>query len=138
MTGTVRVAIADEQVLQPNSLASVTSNFIVIRNSAPQSWTIIPLSRLSRIELIKSPNLGLLATSIGLFVLAAAAFSSKEGDGAGAPIALLGLFLTIAYSTSRKASVTFILDSGAALTVIGSMTEATALVALVKLAQQSR
>jgi hypothetical protein len=93
---------------------------------------------LSRIELIKSPNLGLLATSIGLFVLAAAAFSSKEGDGAGAPIALLGLFLTIAYSTSRKASVTFILDSGAALTVIGSMTEATALVALVKLAQQSR
>jgi hypothetical protein len=85
MTGTVRVAIADEQVLQSNSLVSVTSDFIVIRNSAPQFWTIIPLCRLSRIELIKSPYLGLLATSIGLFVMVAAAFSSKEGDGAGAP-----------------------------------------------------
>jgi hypothetical protein len=138
MTGTVRVAIHDEPVLQSNSLASVTRNFIVIRNSDRQSWTIIPLSRLSRIELVKSPLLGLLATSIGAFVLAAAAFSSKEGEGAGLPMTLVGLFLLIAYSTSRKASVIFILDSGAAVSVIGSVTEARALVALVKLAQQSQ
>jgi hypothetical protein len=102
MTGTVRVAISDEQV-----------------------------------ELIKSPHPGLLVISSGLFVLAAAAFSSKEGDGAGTPLTLLGLFVLIAYAASRKASVTFILDSGAAVTVTGSVTEAIALVALVELAQQS-
>jgi hypothetical protein len=133
MTGTVRVAISDEQVLQANSLASVTRNFMVIRDSARPSWTIIPLSRLSKIELIKSPHPGLLVISSGLFVLAAAAFSSKEGDGAGTPLTLLGLFVLIAYAASRKASVTFILDSGAAVTVTGSVTEAIALVALVEL-----
>jgi len=136
MTGTIAAAISDEPVLEPNSLASVTSHFIVIRNSHPLSFTIIPISRILGIEVSKKPYPGFLVISGGLFIVAAAAFSSKEGDGAGIPAALLGIFLLIIYFATRRASVLFLLDSGATEAVMGSVGEVTALVRLVGTAQR--
>lgn len=136
MTGTIAGAISDEQILGPNSLASVTPNFIIVRNSDRQAFTIIPISRLSRIRFEKRPYPGFLVVAGGLFVLAAAAFFSKEGDGAAFPAAFLGTFLLIIYFATRRASVIFILDSGAVETVTGNITEAAALVDLVQSARK--
>src|SRR5579884_1350953 len=113
MTGTVAGAIGDEPVLEVNSLAEVTLNFVVIRNSDRQSHTIVPIAALSGVEVVKKPYQGLLVIACGLFVLAAGASCSKQGDGAAIPMGLLGVFLVILYFASRRASVTFLLRSGA-------------------------
>ncbi len=138
MTGTVAGAISDEPVLASNALAEVTPNFIVINNPERQSYTILPISRLTAIELIQKPYPGLLVIASGLFVLAAGASCSKEGDGAAIPMGLLGVFLLILYFASRRGSVTFLLTSGAAETVTGGVREAADLVALVESARRSR
>lgn len=130
MTGTIAAAIADEQVLEPNSLVGLTRNFIVIRNTEAQSHTILPVSRIATIEVDKRPYPGLLVVAAGVFVMAAAAAFSQEGDGAAIPMGLLGLFLVILYFASRRASVTFVLTSGARETVSGTLRDMSRLVAV--------
>jgi hypothetical protein len=100
MTGTVRVAISDEQV-----------------------------------ELIKSPHPGLLVISSGLFVLAAGGIFFKRG-GRGRHSAGSSRIISAdsLCHISESIGFTLILDSRAAVTVMGSVTEATALVAVVELA----
>ena len=136
MTGTVAGAIGDEPVLEANSLAEVTLNFVVIRNFERQSHTIIPLAGLSGVEVVKKPYPGLLVIACGLFVLSAGASCSRQGDGAAIPMGLLGVFLVILYFASRRASVTFLLRSGVSETVTGSINEANHLLTLVERAQR--
>lgn len=121
MTGTVSAAISEEPVLRSTALASVTQNFVIIRNAERQSYTIIPVSRIARFELVKTPYQGLLAIAIGLFVLAIAAFASKQGDGAGIPIALLACFLLSVYFGSRRATITLVLNSGTIESLTGTV-----------------
>jgi hypothetical protein len=137
LTGTITAAISDEEVLQPNRLAWVTQHFLILRNAERQNHTIIPLARLTSLELVKTPYSGLLAIAAGVFVVAAAAFMSKQGDGAALPCALFGAFLMAAYFGSRRASVTFRLDTGATETVAGSVGEVTALLKLTESARRS-
>lgn len=135
LTGTVAAAISDEQVLKPNRLAWVTEHFLIVRNADRQNHTIIPLSRLAGIDLVKTPYTGLLAIAAGVFIIAAAALASKQGDGAAVPCALLGAFLITGYFGTRRANITFKLDTGATETMVGTVAEA---MALVKVIEQAR
>jgi hypothetical protein len=137
LTGTVAAAISDEQVLQPNRLAWVTQHFLIIRNVDRQTHTIIPLSCLTGIEVVKTPYPGLLAIAAGVFLVAAAAFASKQGGGAALPAFLLGAFLLAVYFGSRRANITFKLDTGAIETTSGTVGEASALIQLVERARRS-
>src|SRR5579875_1585830 len=130
MTGTIAAAISDEEVLQANALASVTTHFVVLAKPEQRVHVILPIARITGIQLVKTPYPGLLAISGGLFVLAAAAFFSKEGDGAGIPVAFVAAFILLAYFGSRKGTVTFQIDSGATESVSGGVKDATALVEL--------
>jgi len=137
LTGTVAAAISDEEVLRPNRLAWVTRHFLILRNAERQTHTIIPLTRLVGIHVVKTPYSGLLAIAAGVFLVAAAAFASKQGDGAAVPCALLGAFLMAIYFGSRRANITFRLDTGATETTSGSLGEATSLIELIETARRT-
>lgn len=137
LTGTVAAAISDEQILKPNRIAWVTQHFLILRNAERQNHTIIPLVSLMGIDLVKTPYSGLLAIAAGVFIIAAAAFTSKQGDGAAVPCALLGAFLIAVYFGSRRANITFKLDTGATETTCGTLGEATALIQLIEAARRS-
>lgn len=137
LTGTVAAAISDEEVLQPNRLAVVTRHFLIIRNADRQNHTIIPLVRLAGMDVVKTPYTGLLAMAAGVFIIAAAALASREGGGAATPFALLGTFLTTVYFGSRRANITFKLDTGATETTAGTIADAAALIQLVDAARRS-
>ena len=137
LSGTVAAAISDEEVLSPNHLAWVTPHFLILRNNLRQSHTIIPLIRLIGINVVKTPYSGLLAIAAGVFVIAAAAFASKQGDGAAIPCGLLGVFLLAVYFGSRRANITFTMDSGATETIVGTLGDAAALIRLIESARSS-
>ena len=138
LTGTVAAAISDEEILQPNRLAWVTPHFLIIRRADRQNHTIIPLAHLVAIEVVKTPYSGLLAIVAALFIISAAAFASKQGDGAAIPAALLGAFLTAIYFGSRRATITFKLDSGGTETASGPFGEAKALIQLIEAVRASQ
>jgi len=127
LTGTVAAAISDEEVLRPGRLAWVTPHFLILRKVERQNHVIIPLTRLASISVVKTPYPGLLAVAAGVFIVAAAAFASKQGDGAALPCALLGAFLIATYLGTRRANITFKLDTGATETLAGTVREATEL-----------
>lgn len=137
LTGTVAAAISDEEVLKPNRLAWVTQHFLILRSVERQNHTIIPLVRLSGIEVVKTPYPGLLAIAAGVFIIAAAALASKQGDGAALPCALLGAFFIAVYFGSRRANITFKLDTGVTESTMGSLGDADALIQLVETARRS-
>jgi hypothetical protein len=137
MTGTVAAAISDEPILERNSLAEVTPNFVLVRDSEMHRWIILPIRRLAGLDIVETPYPGLLAVSVGLFVIAAGAYFSKQGDGAALPFALIGLFLLVAYFASRKGTVRFLFESGAPESATGSVKEATALLKLVQTTRRS-
>jgi hypothetical protein len=137
LTGTVAAAISDEEILQANRLAWVTQHFLIIRNVDRQTHTIIPLNRLAGIQVVKTPYPGLLAIAAGVFLVAAAAFASRQGDGAAIPCALLGAFLLAVYFGSRRANITFQLETGASETLAGTIGEAAALIELIERARHS-
>jgi hypothetical protein len=137
LTGTVAAAISDEEILQPTRLAWVTPHFLIIRNADRQNHTIIPLTRLVAIDVVKTPYSGLLAIAAGLFVIAAAAFASKQGAGAAIPFMLLGGFLLAIYFGTRRANITFKLDSGGTETISGRLAAAGALIQLIESARKA-
>jgi hypothetical protein len=128
-------ALSGERILHSNSLATVTGNCIIVRELNTRSQTVISLERLSHIKTHKTSYPGLIAIAGGLFVIAAAASISKQGGGAGLPIALLALSFLIAYFGTRRASVSFGVGSETTHSVSGSLKEAAMVVAAVQSAQ---
>ncbi len=125
----------DGQVLQANPLATVTRDCLVIRDPARQSHTIIALSHLSGIKRIRTTYPALLVISCGLFLISAAAFYSKQGGGAALPVSLLGAAFAVGYLLSRRACVSFTIESGSIETAKGSLSDAAALIKAVQAAQ---
>jgi hypothetical protein len=121
---------------QSNPLATITQDCIVIRDSTKHSHTIIGVSCLSGIKRISITHPCLLVFASALFVIAAAALYSKEGDGAGTPACLLGLAFALGYWLSRKAAVAFLTGSAATETSTGSPSEAAALISTVESARR--
>lgn len=130
-------ALSGEEVLYSNALATVASKCVVLRQSAGHSQSIISLSSISGMRINRVSYPGLLVIASGLFLLAAAAYFSKDGGTAKIPLALIGLVFVFAYLGSRRASVSFIVDSDEIQTILGSSSEASALVKAVREAQDS-
>ena len=134
MTNGIIADLCDRPVIE-NPLATVTPQYVVIRDPIRQSHTIIALSQLSGLKRIRTTYPVLLVFSSGFFLISAAAFFSKEGSGAGIPLALLGGAFSLGYLLSRRASVSFAVDDSITETSNGSLSEAAALIAAVQAAQ---
>ena len=132
---TIIDALSDEEILYVHSLATLTRNWVIIPDAGRRSQTILPLARLSEVKAIKVSYPGLLVIASGLFVLAAAAFSSKEGSGAGVPIALVAIGSVIAYLVSHQAWVAFTVGSAVTNTMSGTHKAAEELASAVQSAQ---
>ena len=135
MPQTILAALSGEQVLLSNSLATVATTCVVIRDPDGRSNTIISLHRIAATRTIKTSVPGFLVVASGLFLVAAAAHYSKDGGSADIPIALLGLAFVVAYLVSRRASIALEVGRETIETASGSLGEAAALVRAIKAAR---
>jgi hypothetical protein len=137
MANALLEAMPDEPVLQSNALATVTSSCVVIRTAQGGSQSIISLSRLTGVRRLKTTYPGLLVIAAALFLIAAAAFASKEGEGAQIPAVVLGLIFLIFYFGSRKASVICVLVDDTVESAPGTLREAAAVMKALAKARSS-
>lgn len=129
-------ALPDQRVLHSNSLATVTPVCVLIRTSRLSGQSIVALENIRDLRRVKSSYPGLLVIAAGLFLIAAAAYFSKQGDGAAIPMAVIGAVFVLFYLGSRRASVVFYLESGDSIeTTGGSLRDAAALIRSVRKAQ---
>ncbi len=135
MQNPVVAGLCNGQVLESKLLATVTGECVVIRDPVRQSHTVVALSEISCLKRITTTHPALLVIAAALFLISAAAFSSKQGSGAGVPVALLGTACVAAYLLSRSASVAFVVGSTGIETASGSLSQAAALIAAVQAAQ---
>jgi hypothetical protein len=120
----VETALASQEILHTNSLATVTKKFIVIPRPELKAQTIIGLPRISKIKHVETSRPGFLVIAAGAYTLAAAAACSKQGDQASIPLAGVGTLFVIAYFMTRRATVTFVVDREATETRPGRLPEA--------------
>jgi hypothetical protein len=138
MPNTILAALSSEEILQSSLSAVVTADYVIVTNPDRQSHTVISLERLSEIRTIKTTYPGLLVIASGALLVAAAAYCSKEGDGAALPAALIGLTFVIGYFLSQRASIAFVVDGESTETASGGLREAGALVRAVETARAKR
>jgi hypothetical protein len=127
MANTIISALADDVAQKSYLMTTVTSSCVVVRNPSVASETAISFSRLSEVQTVKTSYPGLLVIASGLSVVAAAAFCSKEGDGAGIPTAVLSASFLAGYVFSRKAALKFLVGSEITQTAFGSLRAANSL-----------
>ncbi|HEX4772557.1 MAG TPA: hypothetical protein VH351_17115 [Bryobacteraceae bacterium] len=130
-------ALPDEPVLQSNSLATLTPSLVIIPTAQRSTQSIIALARVRDVRRVKTTYPGLLVISAALFLIAAAAYASKQGSGAHIPAAVLGLLFLALYFSSRKAAVAFLFEGEVIETIPGSLREATALIRAVQKARSN-
>ena len=135
MANTMLAALAHERVLYSNSFAAVMTNCVYISDANGKSQSIISLSRITDIKRVKTSYPGLLVISSGLFLVAAAAFCSKDKTGADLAFAGLGLAFVVGFAATRRACVAFRIGSETRHTENGSLTEAAQLIVAVRSAQ---
>ncbi len=100
-------ALSGEPVVQENALATVTSKWLVVPDASGHSRTLVAVSRVTEVRVVRHTNSRLLVVAVALFLLATASAHSHEGDGAALPMALIGLFFALGYIGSRRATVAF-------------------------------
>jgi hypothetical protein len=125
-------ALTGEEILESNSLGTVTSQWVVVRPPESRSEMIISLSHISNVRTVRTTYPGLLVVAGAALLIAAAAAASKQGSGAALPIALFGVLFLIAYWVSRKASVVFIVGTETTHTPAAGLREAAKFVAAVE------
>jgi hypothetical protein len=130
-------ALPDEPVLQSNSLATVTPSLVIIRTAQGSAQSVISLDRVHDVRRVKTTYPGLLVIAAALFLIAAAAYASKQGNGAQIPAAVLGLLFLAFYFGSRKAAVVFLFEGEVVETAPGSLREASALIRAVEKARSA-
>lgn len=138
MPNAILAALSSDEVLQSRLSAVLTADCVIVTNPLKGSHILISLSRLSEIKTIKTTYPGLLVIASGAFLIAAAAFCSKQGDGAALPSALIGLAFVIAYFCSQRASIAFVVDGESIETVSGGLRDAAALVRAVEAVRTRR
>ena len=138
MPNAILAALSSDEILQSSLSAVVTADYVVVTSLKGESHIVISLERLSEIRTIKTTYPGLLVIASGAFLVAAAAYCSKQGDGAALPAALIGLAFVISYFWSQRASIAFIVDGESTETASGSLRDAAALVRAVEAARARR
>lgn len=133
----ILTSLSDERIMFENALASVTEHCVVVRSAGPEANVLLPLTRISSIRKIQTSRPGFLAIAAALFLIAAAAQTSKEGGGAAIPAALFGLCSLVAYLVSRRSAVAFIVDGERVETTFGGPGQAATLISAIQAASQS-
>lgn len=126
MTDAAIAALSGEPVRMSSALGAVTPNFVVVRRSDTHSHIILSLARLTDLRVVNTSYPGLLVIAAAVLVLAAAAFFSKEGSGAGLPLLLIATAFLIGFVGTRRATVVLISDSERIETLSGTPAEASA------------
>ena len=137
MENTVLAAISGERIVQSKLSAIVTEDCVVIPSFSGQPHTILSIGCISQVKVVKTSYPSLIVISAGLFLLSAAAFSSKDGAGTGAPLGVLGLIFLFTYLLSQKARVVFLAGREVTQTVNGSFADVADVVAAVELARKN-
>jgi hypothetical protein len=104
--------------------------------SAMRTQTVVALSDLSHVKRVTVSYPILLVIATGALVLSFAAFSSKEGGGAGPPFAIFGFILVAGYFLSRRAAIRFSVESEVFETNLGTLGEVKALLAAIESARR--
>jgi hypothetical protein len=124
-------ALSGEALLYSNSLATVTRNSVVLRDTEARSQIILSISRITQVKKVTTTYPFLLVIATASLVIAAAAASSRDGGGASIPFAVLGFLLLAGYFVTRRGSVSFVAGSEIFETVAGTPAEAAALIAAI-------
>jgi hypothetical protein len=128
MSDTILDALAGEKLLHSNALATVTLNYLVVREGVPGVQTVIAIERVTGIRKLTTTNPGLLVISGGLFTISAASYASKQGLQISLPIALLAALFVLGYLGTRRAAVLFLTENERIESAKGSFREATAVI----------
>lgn len=127
-TDPVKTALATEEILHENSLATLTKNYIVVRRHDLRAEAIIPLQQVTKLRRIAITKPGYLVIGAAISLLAAAAASSKQGDQAGLPFAAIATLFVIVYFVTRRAALVFVSASHVTETDFGTFWQAAATV----------
>ena len=120
----ILASLPGEEVRLSNSLGTVTENWVIVRPANGESRALLSIDSLQDVRRIKTTYPGLLVIAAGLALIAAAAYFSKQGNGAGPPLALISVFFVAAYFGTRRASLIFSTATESIETVLGSLREA--------------
>lgn len=128
MHNNVLAAVSSERIVQSRLSVVVTEECVVVPSFSGQPNTVLSLDSITKIKVVKTsyPSLAVIAAS--LFLVAAAAASSKQGSGAGLPVGVLATVFLAAYLVLQKARVVFMNGWEATQTISGSFAEAADLI----------
>ncbi len=125
-------ALVGETVTHSSALATVTRNCVIIRDSLRGALIIVAIHRLTGLKKSYATVPVLLVVSIALFVIAAAAWASKQGNETVGPIVALGFLFLLIFLSSSRAAVVFLMEKEIVESVKGSYNEATAVIRAVE------
>jgi hypothetical protein len=132
----ILTSLLGEGLLFENALASVTEHCIIVRTADQQAHILLPLARISSLKKIRTSRPAFWAIAAGLFLIALAAQTSKDGDGAAIPVAMFGVSSVIAYLVSRRSAVVVIVGGERTETMLGGPRQASALISAIQSASQ--
>jgi len=136
MASTILSALS-ETVLHHNALGTVTDNWIVVRDAKSHSQSVVSIDSLLNIQTSKTLHLIYLACAAGCLLIAVATEYSREAFVA-IPFAMVGLTLLTSAQVTRRASISFVLQSDVVKTSFGTLREAATLVAAVRFVQEGK
>ncbi len=125
-------------MLHRNSLATLTDNWIVVRESESQKQVLLAIDSISSIKTFKTLKIHYVAWALGSLLIAAATAFSKQSDGATLPFALVSAALLLSAQATRQASLAFIAEGDTVRTTYGTLAEATTLVTAINSARGGR
>jgi hypothetical protein len=127
-----------ETVLHHNALATVTDSWIVVRDERAHSQSLVLIDSLSKIRALKTLHLAYLTWAAGCILVSIASQYSNDACGLAIPFAMAGFSLLAAARVTRRASISFVLESEVVNTSFGTLREAATLVAAVKFVQEGK
>jgi len=137
VTSTVLSSLG-EVVLHRNSLATLTPNWIVVREANSRKQILVSIDSISAVKAIITINMRYFAWALGSFLLAFATTVSKQSDGAAIPFGLVGLALLISAQANRKASLALVAGRDVIRTGYGTPPEAAILLTAIRSARGRR
>lgn len=130
-------ALSHQRILLETSLATVASECVVVRHSNGRTRSILSLSQIRGMTIVRFSHPGLLVLGAAALLISAAAHFSKEGGSAEFPIALLALVFFGGFFASRRSAVYFYSEESGVQTAFGAPAEAAAVIATVRAAQEA-
>jgi hypothetical protein len=117
-------SLSGEDVLQSNSIATVTAAWVLVKNPDRHKRVVLSLHSIHSVRRVRTTYPGLLVIASAVSLIAAAAAYSKEGNGAGIPLGIVAAIFGLVYVASRRGSVCFEVEGEEFCTVNGTLTEA--------------